>query len=105
MSQVTSVAANVASLTSRSPIISIAQIAPQLMPVTPKIAPVRTYVTPIRAAINSVVSQIAPNIPTVGAQRKRRSQNSKAQQTDNSSSHIASLVFPRLYGLVYGANP
>jgi hypothetical protein len=54
-----------------------------------------TDVTPVLAPINSVVSNISPIAAQVAilAQRERRSQHCKHYPTNDSSSHIASLVF------------
>jgi hypothetical protein len=50
-----------------------------------------------------------PKVATVAGpvrtQGKSRSQHCKTQQSNNSSSHIASLVFLRLFGLVVSSNP
>src|SRR6266567_9626892 len=67
----------------------------------PKVTvPIPVNVTAVLAAIKAVVPKIAPVLPGVAAvsanilpDRKRRSKYRKAQQRQNPSSHIASLVF------------
>jgi hypothetical protein len=49
--------------------------------------------------------KVTPVAEPVRTQGKGRSQYCETQQSNNSSSHIASLVFPRLCGLVVSRNP
>src|SRR5205823_2909499 len=59
------------------------------------VALVGANVTSVLASVNSVMAQVSAVGTQVSilAQRKGRSQHRKHQQTNDSSSHIASLVF------------
>ena len=92
--QIALVVADVTSLCSRGRIVAVSNIVAQLAAVLANIALVTADITPVLAPVNSVVPQVSPVAAQVAilAQRKRRSQHCKHHQTDNSSSHIASLV-------------
>ena len=93
-SQVAVVIANVTSLLARSGIVAIANVIAQLVTVLSDVTLVVTDVAPVLPAVHSVVMQVAAvvsNIWSLG-QSYSRAQQCKHQQSNNSSSHIASLV-------------
>jgi hypothetical protein len=80
-------------------IVSVANRPAQLPPVLANITPVSVNVSPVMPPVNAVptkISSVGANF-TALAQRKRRSQHCKHHQTYDSSSHIASPVFPALW--------
>jgi len=93
VAEVTAVASQIVLVTAF--VLCVARIA------IPKVTvPIPVNVTAVLAAIKAVVPKIAPVLPGVAAvsanilpDRKRRSKYRKAQQSQNPSPHIASLVF------------
>ena len=104
-SQIALVTTDVAALVAGSPIVSMAHVAPELMPVASNVAPITAHIAPVGTAIEPVVPEVTPVAGPVRTQGKGGSQYCETQQSNNSSSHIASLVFPRLFGLVVVSNP
>lgn len=104
-SQIALVTSDVAAFVAGGPVIPMAQVTPELTPVASNVAPITAHVAPVGTAIDSVVPKIPPVAGPVRTQGKNRPQCCETQQSNNSSSHIASLVFPRLSGLVVVSNP
>jgi hypothetical protein len=104
-SQIVLVTSDVAAFVAGSPIVATAKVAPELMPVTANVASITADVAPVGTAIDSVMPKVTPVAGPVRTQGKGRPQYCKTQQSNNSSSHIASLVFPRLFGRVLVSNP
>jgi len=92
--QVAFVLVNVAPLVAGGRVIPVPHVFAQLSAVLPDVALVRSNVSSVLAPVNSVLSKVSPVAAQVAilAQRKRRSQHCKHQQSNDSSSHIASLV-------------
>jgi hypothetical protein len=92
--QVAFVVADVALLLACSPVVAIAEIFPLLAPILPDVSPVVIDISSVLPPVNSVMAQVSAIGTQVSilAQRKGRSQHGKHQQTNDSSSHIASLV-------------
>jgi hypothetical protein len=88
--QASPVVPNVTLLLASSLVISIAEIVPHSAAVLADVAAVGPNVLPVLSPVNSVLAQVLSGRAL--AQRKSRSQYSKHQQTNDSSSHIASLV-------------
>ena len=91
--QVSFVISDVACLMAGGSVIAIPQISVQRALVLVDVLFVVVNVTPVLSAVDSVVSQIASVLADIAlTERKCGSQDSKHQQTNDSSSHIASLV-------------
>jgi hypothetical protein len=80
-------------------VISASEVFAQVAAITCKITPVTTNITSVLMAVDPVLPKIAPVLMKVTAvtcgvfaENKHRSQHCKAQQRNNLSSHIASLV-------------
>jgi hypothetical protein len=82
-----------------SAVVAITQVPPELVPVSSQIPAVRADIFSISAPVYSIVTKITARIASISAKRQSRAHHSKAQQSNQSSSHIAPLVFPRLVAL------
>jgi len=72
-SQTPLIATDVVAFVAGRPVVPMATVAPQLMPVASNVAPITAPIAPVSAAINSVMPQVPPVAGPVRTQGKGRS--------------------------------
>jgi uncharacterized membrane protein len=99
--QIFLVAPNIAPLLAGGSIVAVADIAARLATVLSGVPPVAANVAPVLPAVNTVLMKVAPVLSKIWVLSKNncRSQQSKHQQRNDSSSHISPLSPPGLSGL------